>query len=119
MLRRLVWLGLLLLSVPGCGESWSEEVVGWELREPPSAETLSLQAEFGGSSCTEFERWQVRETQSVVEIRAVILTSDAEDCTTDLVTERGTVTLNRPLGDRRLIGCDPDNGDRDCRTGRS
>jgi hypothetical protein len=46
----------------------------------------------------------VRESASGVDIRATAHI-EGGDCTADLVFEEHTVTLDEPLGGRRLTGC--------------
>lgn len=102
------------MVVGGCGGDSHDEQVRWRLTGQPNGTAVELPAEFGGSSCSEFERWTVEESGSTVEVRAFAKFSDAPDCTADQVFEPHTVRLADPLGDRRLAGCDPDNADAAC-----
>lgn len=94
---------------------WSETTASWRLEAEPDGQVLLVRAEFGGSSCTRFVRWDVDESDDVVEIEAVVSRSDARECTADLVLERAQLTLDAPLGDRVLRGCEPTGGVGDCR----
>lgn len=114
-------LATLAVLVAGCSNggllptTWTEERAGWRLEAEPTGTDLLVRAEFGGSSCTRFVRWDVRETAQVVEIEAIVARSSARECTADLVLERATIGLDAPLGDRVLRGCQPTGGVGDCR----
>ena len=56
--------------------------VPWRLTAEPVGSTIELRAEFGGSSCSEFDRWRVDESASEVEIQATAHFEDG-DCTAD------------------------------------
>jgi len=88
--------------------------VSWRLTAEPAGSTIELQAEFGGSSCSEFDRWRVDESASEVEIQATAHFEDG-DCTADLVFEAHTVVLDAPLGERRLTGCIGSDANPECR----
>lgn len=90
-----------------------ERRVRWELTAVPDGALLKLRAVFGGSSCTEFDEWKVDESDTQVDVGASAL-FESEDCTADEVFEPHSVVLNEPLGDRRLVGCDPTDMDADC-----
>lgn len=78
--------------------------VPWRLTAEPTGSTIELRAEFGGSSCSEFDRWRVDESASEVEIQATARFEDG-DCTADEVFETHSVLLDAPLDGRRLTGC--------------
>lgn len=104
---------LAVLLAAGCGGGRTEKRVRWSLTAEPAGAALEVQAVFGGSSCSEFKDWDVKETDEEVDIRASALFEDG-DCTADEVYEPHAVTLDAPLGDRRLVGCDPGDDDADC-----
>ncbi|CAA9265334.1 MAG: hypothetical protein AVDCRST_MAG50-3106 [uncultured Acidimicrobiales bacterium] len=106
----------VLLHLVGCSGGSRAEPVEWAVIEEPNGTTYQLRARFGGSSCTEFEEWQVEETNARVEVQAIVtFTGGADDeCTADLVFEPHTLRLSAPLGSRELIGCDPPEDRRDC-----
>lgn len=88
--------------------------VPWRLTAEPEGSTIELRAEFGGSSCSDFDRWRVDESASEVEIHATARFEDG-DCTADQVFEAHTVLLDAPLGERRLTGCLGSDANADCR----
>jgi hypothetical protein len=114
-------LAILAVLVAACSNggllptTWTEEQAPWRLEAEPTDSDLLVRAEFGGSSCTRFVRWDVRETDQMVEIDAIVARSSAQECTADLVLERATIGLDAPLGDRVLRGCQPAGGVGDCR----
>jgi hypothetical protein len=113
--RRPAEAAAALALLAGCGEGGSsKEEVPWRLLSDPGHTDLEIEAEFGGGSCTEFESWAVDQTETRVEVLAVIVRSDDDGCTDDLVVERLTVELDAPLGDRPLLGCDPADRLVDC-----
>ncbi len=111
--RLLLPVAILLATACGAGGEHDEQVV-WALVEEPVGTTYELGAAFGGSSCTEFREWEVEEGSTEVEVRAIVTFSGEADCTADLVYEPYTLRLATPLGQRELLGCDPDDDDRDC-----
>lgn len=86
----------------------------WHLTEAPDEGDLSVEALYGGSVCTEFRRWEVEESSTSVVVHAIVFRATG-DCTDDLVGELHTVRLEEPLGDRPLLGCDPEDSSADCR----
>ncbi len=106
-----------MLSAAACGEGGQDRQVEWALVEEPVGKTFRIRAEFGGSSCTDFKEWEVEESAGQVEVRAIVTFSGAEDCTADLVTEPYTLRLAEPLAERELLGCAPEDEDRDCTQG--
>jgi len=117
-MRRLPILTALtiLLMAAACGGGGPSRPVEWALTAEPDGSTVRVRAEFGGSSCTDFDEWQVEETSTEVEVTAVVTFSGAADCTADLVSEPYTVRLAVPLGNRRLVGCDPESAAANCAT---
>lgn len=107
-------LTILLMSAACGGGGPSDRPVEWALTAEPDGKTIAVRAEFGGSSCTDFDEWQVEESSTEVEVTAVVSFSGAADCTADLVFEPFVVRLAAPLGNRRLVGCDPDDAKANC-----
>lgn len=58
-----------------------------------------------GSACTSFDGVDVDEGSEVVRIAAFVERRTTGGCTDDYTVHRLTVELQRPLGDRRLVGC--------------
>ncbi len=112
MVARCVLVAVLVLcvSASACAKASdrTEAEVNWILVSLNGDRELDLQAEFGGSSCSEFKRWDVTEDSDSVTIRA---TAEffGDSCTSDLVFEPTSIVLDEPLGDRRLLGCRPDS----------
>ncbi len=96
-------------------EADDTQPVTWHLTAAPDGAELVLRAQFGGSSCTDFRDWRVDEADDEVRIEARVHVEPG-DCTSDLVFEDHTVTLEEPLGERRLTGCAPDDPSVDCST---
>ncbi len=105
-------IGALLLV--GCGGSVSDNE--WTLEGvSPDQQHLVVSTLFGGvaSGCTRFEGWELTETEDAIEIKARLWRQRApSDCTSEGVVETLQVDLDRPLGDRELVGCGAD----DCRS---
>ena len=89
-----------------CSEERTEAEVDWRLTSSPDGRELSIRAEYGGSSCTEFKRWDVSESGADVTVRATV-EFFGDSCTSDLVYESASIVLDEPLGDRQLLGCRP------------
>lgn len=106
-----------MLSAAACGEGGQDRQVEWALVDEPVGTTFGLRAEFGGSSCAGFNEWEVEESASQVEVRAIVTFSGAEEGTADLVTEPYRLRLAEPLGERELLGCAPSGEDKDCTKG--
>lgn len=80
----------------------------WNL-ESASGSTLVLQVAAGGG-CDKFERIDVAETGKAVTINAFIRHSSPgpnSACTLELKWHETTVELRKPLGERELLGCAP------------
>jgi hypothetical protein len=113
-MHRYVMVTLVCVALLACGERWAREDASWRVIDDSASPFLVVEASFGGSSCTRFIEWRVDESETEVDIRAVIERSNAEACTADEVLEETTIELDAPLGDRTLRGCRPDNLDVDC-----
>ncbi len=109
---------LAAVSLAACGEDDSaaagDREVEWALVEEPVENTYKLRARFGGSSCTEFKDWEVKEATDEVEVLAIVTFSGASECTADDVYESFELRLSEALGERELAGCEPDGDDRNC-----
>ena len=116
----LLLLGATLLAA--CGGSsigdlarGSVDNTDWTLEgSSPDGQHLLVTTLFGGvaSGCTRFEGWEVTESVDAVEISAQLWRQRAPSgCTDEGVVEVLQVDLDRPLGDRQLLGC----GAEDCR----
>lgn len=120
-----VGLGLAALGllVTGCTMPQPPTTVRstpWALAAEPEGATLQLTVAIGSSSCDRFERIDVAEGPGIVTIETFVRTSAGPGvaCTTDFGVQDMTVTLDAPLADRALTGCDPDPTI-DCREVRS
>lgn len=111
---RVLALSIVAVLVAGCSSS-SIEQAPWVLTEEPTGSDLQVQAVFGGSSCSSFEEWRVTESSDSVEIEALYKRSGARDCTADEILLYETISLDEPLGDRALVGCEPEVSSADCR----
>ena len=108
--RAVMAAGLVVLAA--CSLGGEIKPVPWQLSRV-DGNKLAVEAQFGGSSCTEFDQWQVEESDNEVTVLALVRFQDGA-CTDDLVYETGSVRLDAPLGDRRLTGCDPEDPDTAC-----
>ena len=105
---------VLLAACSVVGLGGETRPVPWKLTEV-SGNELAVEAQYGGSSCTEFDQWRVDESNAEVKLLAMVRFDDGDGaCTDDLVYETGSVRLDAPLGDRRLTGCDPTAPDAGC-----
>lgn len=95
----------------GCGSPDSTTVRSewWLTRAPDSSAELVFEVYENGSSCTSFDRVELRETADRVEILAYVVRLDVETCTGDYSVHSTAVELGGPLGDRALTGCSPDS----------
>lgn len=109
---RITALGLAtaLIVLGACGsDDDSAETSGpafWSVTEPVSGAEFDIVIEVGSSSCDSLDRVIVDETSTTVTIEAIVRNSGDEICTMDMVIETETITLDEPLGDRELLGCD-------------
>jgi hypothetical protein len=104
MMRTVLVALAVTLLLGACGAPGGIERTSWRLVEARD-DVLELEVFAGHSSCLDYERVDVFERDDEVEIHALVdYTGDAA-CTDDYVTERVTVQLAGPLGDRQLTGC--------------
>ena len=113
-MRRVTLLAALLLgtSTLGCsssstGISPSITAVHWELNAAPSGTELLITGYTGSSSCDSFDRVDVAESDSAVDIQVLVRSNGNAACTSDMRMEAITVGLDAPLGTRELTGCRP------------
>jgi hypothetical protein len=85
----------------------SISAVHWELNEAPSGAQLRITGYIGSSSCDSFDRVEVAESDSTVEIQVLVRSNGNEACTADMRLQAITVDLDEPLGGRELTGCAP------------
>ena len=108
--KRLGWLAALLSAcLSSCGLFQTEVPAEWALRSPPAGESLKLTVAVG-LPCNRLQAVQVEETASAVTLSATVRRSD-ESCDSMFVSKEVAVTLDRPLGDRALLGCVAPSGD--------
>jgi len=104
--------GTSTLTASGGGSVGNNE---WTLEGvSPDQQHLVVSTLFGGvaSGCSRFEGWEVNESEDSVEINARLWRQRfPSGCTDEGVVELLQVDLDRPLGDRELVGCGVD----DCR----
>ncbi len=96
--------------IAGCGSDSTQ--TDWVLREEPAGNTLHLSVAIGGS-CDSFDDLDVTESPELVKIQAYYQESGSSSCTAELRWEEHEVELDRPLGERRLEGCDSPRPARD------
>ena len=132
-MRRLTLLGAVFLIVAvgvGCSSSSSStgispssstgtsspsstetspsiSAVHWELDEGPTGSQLLITGYIGSSSCDSFDRVEVAESASTVEVEVLVRSNGNEACTADMRMQAITVDLDEPLGERELTGCQP------------
>ena len=113
-MRRLTLLSaVLLVGVMGVGCSSSSgsspsiSAVHWVLDEPPAGSQLRITGYIGSSSCNSFDRVDVEESDSAVDVQVLVRFNGAEACTADMRMQAITVELENPLGIRELTGCQP------------
>lgn len=104
--------GAALVVLAGCGNSTVDSEAVWRLTSAPQENTLEVRAEYSG--CADFKEWKVEESNSEVEVRAVVKYPKEVSCDADQVFERHSILLADPLGTRRLTGCDPYDPATDC-----
>lgn len=84
----------------------------WWLGSPPSGAGLAIVTYVGSSSCNEFDRIEVSESEDAVVVMSYV-SRGGGDCTADDSYRATPVTLDAPLGKRRLEGCTaPPDGNR-------
>jgi len=89
------------------GTSPSISAVHWELDEAPTGSQLLITGYIGSSSCDSFDRVEVAESASTVEVQVLVRFNGNEACTADMRLQAITVDLDEPLGGRDLTGCQP------------
>jgi hypothetical protein len=109
-LIRLAFVSLVGLSVASCS-SWVEGAHDWALASVDGS-VLSVVVAVGSGSCDRFEALEVSETQTEVNITALVSEKEpgglfTTGCTADMGFEDIEVVLDRPVGDRALTGCAP------------
>ena len=92
----------IAIAVKSCS---SIKRTSWELAEPPSGHELQISVQVGG--CDLFARTSVTETDARVVVEAYIRDGALSECDDGIFTERRTVQLQAPLGNRALQGCNP------------
>ena len=103
---RFVVVAALTLWMGACSDQ--DEVVRapWENIGVTERE-LVIRVGVGSSSCNRLDRVETSESGTSVEVRAYVSQSGDGDCTADYEVKETTVTLDSPLGSRRLTGCEP------------
>jgi hypothetical protein len=105
---------LMLLLSTACGRDSSAERAAWTYTAQPGGTELLFDADFD-ASCSRFLEWRVVESEEELEVLAIVRDSGPEDCPPALLaSERYSTRVFMPLGDRRLVGCDPQDEDVDC-----
>lgn len=101
-------VGLGCSSSPSpSGTSPSISAVHWELNEGPTGSQLLVTGYIGSSSCDSFDRVEVAESTTAVDVQVLVRSNGNEACTADMRMEAITVDLDEPLGGRELTGCQP------------
>ncbi len=115
-MRRLALIGAALLVgavTAGCTSSSSSapapsiSAVHWELNEAPTGAQLRITGFIGSSSCNSFDRIEVQESDSAVDVQVLVKFNGNAACTEDMRMQAITVELENPLGIRELTGCQP------------
>ena len=104
----LLLIVLLVITIAIAVKSCSSiKRTSWELAEPPSGHELQISVQVGG--CDLFARTSVTETDETVVVEAYVRDDalTASGCDDGIFTERRTVQLQAPLGNRALQGCNP------------
>lgn len=97
----------------GCSSSSSSaptpsiSAVHWELNEAPSGAQLLITGYIGSSSCDSFDRIEVEESGSAVDVQVLVTSNGNAACTADMRMQAITVDLDEPLELRELTGCQP------------
>ena len=117
----LVTMTLLIVACADDGPESTIAPVHWVLEEITEPSTLSIVGYIGSSSCSAFERVEVVEGETQVDISVLVRTRNADACTSDLRLRPIEVVLAAPLGERELVGCLPERvpvgvTDEGCRT---
>lgn len=104
MSRYLILLLPLLLLVTACS---SGTRTSWQLTAAPADGDVSLQAVVPVGGCDDFDRFEVKETNDSVIVGAYVLQNVRSTCNLSIGKQKETITLSRPLGNRRLQSCNP------------
>lgn len=106
--------GFIIVAVTvGCTSSSSSaptpsiSAVHWELNQAPSGTQLLITGYIGSGSCDSFDRIEVQESGSAVDVQVLVKSNGNAACTDDLRMQTITVDLDEPLGVRELTGCQP------------
>ena len=99
-------LAVLVVVIAGCSSDEGSPT-DWNLVSVDGTE-LGLLAAVGSSYCQSMGEVSTTSAEDYVEVLVNVVTSDSPDCTSDAVIEEVVVELDRPLGDRQLRGCRPD-----------
>ena len=110
-LIRLVFVSLVGLVLASCS-AWVDGLHDWALTSVDGS-VLNVVVAVGSGSCDRFEAIEVSETETEVNITAVVSEKEpgsglfATGCTADMGFEHFEVGLDRALGERTLTGCAP------------
>ena len=95
---------LLAWLLTSCGLLPDDVPADWVLSSPPADESLLLTVAVG-VPCNDLRPIQVDESATAVTIRTTVRLSN-EGCDGMFTAEDVEVVLDRPLGDRKLRGCE-------------
>lgn len=110
-LIRLAFVSLAGLFFASCSV-WVEGSHDWALTNVDGT-VLNVVVAVGSGSCDRFEAIEVSETETEVNITAVVSEKEpgsglfTTGCTADMGFEHFEIVLDRALGDRTLTGCAP------------
>jgi len=108
LVRSVVAVGALIAVAGACGADDGDTLrTPWEATSAEGNE-VTLNVFTGSVDCGELGRIETAESDEKVEIRAYIHEIGNGACAALAGEERATVTLDAPLGDRTLTGCDPE-----------
>jgi hypothetical protein len=93
-----------ILTLTACG---GPDRTSWQPSERPEGDELNIAVFVGG--CDNFNSVTVRETDEDVTLQAYVDNNVKSSCDDMIRTEQHTVSLRAPLGDRPLLGCNPDD----------
>lgn len=97
---------IIAMALLATGCSASVQAHDWGLTEVEGTR-LTLIIVVGSSSCDRFREVTVAESDTTVEITALVTESRkfGMGCTADLTMSTADVELSEPLGERVLVGC--------------
>lgn len=75
---------------------------------------MRVAGHFGGAACTSNYRFQVTESADTVTIEALYDKDVGGFCSAEAFVVDGSVTLQAPVADRHLRGCNPDRPEAEC-----